>query len=484
MEEQSYAFGLIGLGVMGRNLALNMADHRFPVVVFNRTDSVTDAFITDQAEKRPIRAAHSLEDLVAGLSRPRSIMLMISAGPGVDRVLDSLVPLLTRGDVLIDGGNSHFSDTDSRQKRLGPLGLAYLGVGVSGGEKGARLGPSIMPGGPADAYELVRRCFEAMAAQVEGEPCVTYLGKGSAGHYVKMVHNGIEYALMQLIAESYDLMKSGLGLDNDRLHEVFSEWNRSELKGYLIEITAEIFSRNDNQTGARLIDLIVDEAEQTGTGMWMSQDALNLGVPVPTIDAAVTLRNVSAARNERQAMDKLLSGPQAGLRMNADEYVPRLKNALYAATVMAYAQGIAQLFRASAAYGYGLDLGAVARVWRGGCIIRAALLEEFRAAFAESPGLDNLLKDPRIAQAVSARVEDLRAVVGFAGRSGIPAGAFMSTLAYYDALRSSWLPANLIQAQRDYFGAHRYKRVDKPGTDFHTEWETAEKATLLPEASS
>ena len=472
MEEQSYAFGLIGLGVMGRNLVLNMADHRFPVVVFNRTDSVTDAFTTDQAGKRPIRAAHSLEDLVAGLSRPRGIMLMISAGPAVDQVLDSLVPLLNRGDVLIDGGNSHFTDTDSRQKRLSPLGLAYLGVGVSGGEKGARLGPSIMPGGPADAYEQVRTRFEAIAAHVGGEPCVTYLGKGSAGHYVKMVHNGIEYALMQLIAESYDLMKRGLGLDNDRLHEVFSEWNRSELLGYLIEITGDIFSRTDDKTGTRLIDLILDEAEQTGTGMWMSQDAFNLGVPVPTIDAAVTLRNVSAARDERQAMAKLLSGPQAGLGMNTDEYIPRLKNALYAAIVMAYAQGFAQLSHASAAYGYGLDLAEVARIWRGGCIIRAALLEEFRAAFAESPRLANPLKNSRIAEAVSTRVDDLRLIVESAARSGIPSGAFMSALSYYDALRSSWLPANLIQAQRDYFGAHRYKRVDIPGTDFHTEWET------------
>ncbi len=473
MEEQSYRFGLVGLGVMGRNLVLNMADHRFPVVVFNRTGSVTDAFIGNQAGERPIRAAHSLEDLVAGLSRPRAIMLMISAGPAVDQVLDSLVPLLSGGDMLIDGGNSHFTDTDRRQSRLSPLGLAYLGVGISGGEKGARLGPSIMPGGPAEAYAQVQRRLEAIAAQVGGEPCVTYLGKGSAGHYAKMVHNGIEYALMQLIAEAYDMMKRGLGLDNDRLQEVFSAWSRSELKGYLIEITADIFSRTDDKTGTRLIDLILDEAEQTGTGMWMSQDALNLRVPVPTIDAAVTLRNVSAAREERQAMAKLLAGPRAGLGLNADECLPRLKNALYAAAVMAYAQGFAQLSHASEAYGYSLDLGAVARIWRGGCIIRAALLEEFRAAFAESPGLDNLLKSSRIAQVVSTRVDDLRVIVESAARSGIPVGAFMSALSYYDALRSSWLPANLIQAQRDYFGAHRYQRVDEPGTDFHTEWETA-----------
>ena len=472
MEEQPYTFGLVGLGVMGRNLVLNMADHGFPVVVFNRTGSVTDAFMRDQAGER-IRAAHSLKDLVAGLSRPRGIMLMINAGSAVDQVLDSLVPLLSEGDVLIDGGNSHFTDTDRRQSKLSPVGLSYLGVGISGGEKGARLGPSIMPGGPTDAYEQVRARFEAISAHVGGEPCVTYLGKSSAGHYVKMVHNGIEYALMQLIAEAYDLMKRGLGLDNDHLHEVFSEWSRSELKGYLIEITADIFSRDDEKTGLRLIDLILDEAEQTGTGMWMSQDALSLGVPVPTIDVAVTIRNLSAAWDERQAMAKLLSGPQAGVGMNADEYVPRLKNALYAATVMAYAQGLAQLFRASAAYGYGLDLGAVARIWRGGCIIRAALLEEFRAAFAESPRLDNLLKNSRIAEAVITRVDDLRFIVGSAARSGIPAGAFMSALSYYDALRSSWLPANLLQAQRDYFGAHRYKRVDEPGTDFHTEWETA-----------
>jgi len=472
MNEQADTFGLIGLGVMGRNLALNMADHGFPVVVFNRTASVTDAFAANEVGKAPIRPAHSLEELVAGLSRPRNIMLMISAGLAVDHVLNSLAPLVSQGDVLIDGGNSHFTDTDRRQKRSSDLGVAYLGVGISGGEQGARLGPSIMPGGPADAYEQVRPRFEAIAARASGDPCVTYLGEGSSGHYVKMVHNGIEYALMQLIAESYDLMKRGLGLDNDRLHEVFSEWGHSELQGYLIEISADIFSRTDDKTGTRLIDLILDEAEQTGTGRWMSQDALNLGVSVPTVDVAVTLRNVSAARDERQALAKTLTGPQVGLGMNADEYIPRLKNALHAATVMAYAQGFAQLSHASEVYGYGLDLGAVARIWRGGCIIRAALLEEFRAAFAESPRLDNLLKDPRMAEEVSARVDDLRLIVGSAARSGIPSGAFMSALSYYDALRSSWLPANLIQAQRDYFGAHRYMRVDEPGTDFHTEWES------------
>ena len=341
MEEQSYAFGLIGLGVMGCSLALNMADHRLPVIVFDRTGPVIDTFIRDQAGARPIRAAHSLEELVTGLAQPRAIMLMITAGPAVDQVLERLVPLLNRGDVVIDGGNSHFTDTDRRQSELSSRGLAYLGVGISGGEKGARFGPSIMPGGPADAYEKVRRRFEAIAAQVGGEPCVTYLGQGSVGHYVKMVHNGIEYALMQLIAESYDLMKRGLGLDNDRLHEVFAEWSRSELQGYLIEITADIFSRNDDKTGTRLIDLILDEAGQKGTGMWMSQDALTLGVPVPTIDAAVTLRNVSAARDERQAIAKLLAGPQAGLGLPVSGVHPALEERL----VCGHRRGLRARFR-------------------------------------------------------------------------------------------------------------------------------------------
>jgi 6-phosphogluconate dehydrogenase len=388
----------------------------------------------------------------------------------VDSVIQDVLPHLEPGDMIIDGGNSHFKDTDLRAQTLAEKEILYLGVGISGGEHGARHGPSMMPGGPKDAYERVRPIFDAVAAHVNGEACMTYLGPGSAGHYVKMVHNGIEYGLMQLIAEAYDLMKRGLGLTDDELHAVYNQWNHAELNGYLMEITANIFLHVDEQTGKRLIDVILDAAKQKGTGMWTSQDAMDLQVPVPTIDIAVAMRNLSAFESERVAASKALGGPTPAFQGDREGFLGRLRNALYTAMIITYAQGMAQLRSASQAYEYDLDLEAVARIWRGGCIIRAALLEDIRTAYRTQPDLANLLVDSHFSQEVVARQEDLRTVVRTAAGLGIPTPGLMVSLAYFDGYRSAWLPANLIQAQRDYFGAHTYERVDARGV-FHTRWE-------------
>jgi 6-phosphogluconate dehydrogenase len=389
-------------------------------------------------------------------------------GP-VDAVIRDLLPHLQPGDLIIDGGNSHFDDTDLRGKMLAEKGLHFLGVGISGGESGARHGPSIMPGGPREAYERVRPIFEAVAAKVNGEPCVTYLGPGSAGHYVKMVHNGIEYGLMQLIAESYDLMKRGLGLSDDELHDVYARWNETELNGFLIEITAQIFRQVDEKTGRRLVDVILDEARQKGTGKWTSQDGMELQAPTPTIDAAVAARDLSTYKTERETASRLLGGPSPSFQGERGAFLEQLRSALYAAMILTYAQGMALLRVASQSYGYGLDLEAVARIWRGGCIIRAALLEPIRAAYRARPDLANLLLDPDLSAELVRRQGDLRAIVSHAAGLGIPAPGLMASLAYLDGYRSAWLPANLIQAQRDYFGAHTYERVDARGV-FHTRW--------------
>jgi 6-phosphogluconate dehydrogenase len=389
-------------------------------------------------------------------------------GP-VDAVIRDLLPHLQPGDLIIDGGNSHFDDTDLRGKMLAEKGLHFLGVGISGGESGARHGPSIMPGGPREAYERVRPIFEAVAAKVNGEPCVTYLGPGSAGHYVKMVHNGIEYGLMQLIAESYDLMTRGLGLSDDELHDVYARWNETELNGFLIEITAQIFRQVDEKTGRRLVDVILDEARQKGTGKWTSQDGMELQAPTPTIDAAVAARDLSTYKTERETASRLLGGPSPSFQGERGAFLEQLRSALYAAMILTYAQGMALLRVASQSYGYGLDLEAVARIWRGGCIIRAALLEPIRAAYRARPDLANLLLDPDLSAELVRRQGDLRAIVSHAAGLGIPAPGLMASLAYLDGYRSAWLPANLIQAQRDYFGAHTYERVDARGV-FHTRW--------------
>jgi len=467
--QPKYEIGMVGLGVMGRNLVLNIADNGFAVAGYDKDPTKVQALRSETGE-RSIKGAESVQEFVSMLQKPRAVMMLVPAGPPVDAVIRDLLPQLESGDLIIDGGNSHFNDTDLRAKTLADKDILYLGVGVSGGEHGARYGPSMMPGGSLEAYQRVRPIFEAAAAHVNGEPCVTYLGPGSAGHYVKMVHNGIEYGLMQLIAESYDLMKRGLGLNDDQLHNVYSGWNRANLNSYLMEITANIFMHVDAKTGRRLIDLILDEAKQKGTGMWTSQDAMELQVPVPTIDVAVAMRNLSAFEDERQAASLALAGPEADLQEDREALIERRHNALYAAVIVTYAQGMAQLRKASETYAYDLNLEDVARIWRGGCIIRSVLLEDIRAAYRTRPDLPNLLLDPHLAEQVMERREDLRAVVRTAAAIGIPTPGMMVSLAYYDGYRSAWLPANLIQAQRDYFGAHTYERVDKKGV-FHTQWE-------------
>ena len=460
---------MIGLGVMGRNFVLNMADHGYSVAGYDIDREKVDA-LRKEAGSRKVYSSENLREFVGLLLEPRAVMMLVPAGPPVDSVIKDVVPHLKKGDLIIDGGNSYFRDTDRREKNLREKGIGYLGVGISGGERGARYGPSMMPGGPKTAYDRVKTLFEAASAHVDKEPCVTYLGPGSAGHYVKMVHNGIEYGLLQLIAETYDIMKRGLGLTNDELHEVYKSWNEKELNGYLIEITANIFSHTDDKTGKRLIDVILDAARQKGTGMWTSEDALELQVPVPTIDVAVAMRNLSAIEKERREASKVLKGPATEFKGDRKIFIERLRNALYAAVIVTYTQGMNQLRAASRAYKYGFDLEAVARIWRGGCIIRAALLEDICTAYRGQQDLRSLLSNAHFADAVVSRQDDLRMVVSTASELGIPAPALMISLAYFDAYRSAWLPANLIQAQRDYFGAHTYERVDAEGV-FHTQWE-------------
>jgi 6-phosphogluconate dehydrogenase len=469
MAIQKYAIGMIGLGVMGRNFVLNIADHGYPVSGYDNDLSKVKQLHTE-AESRAINAAQSLEEFVSVLSTPRIIVILVPAGQVVDTVIRELIPLLERGDLIIDGGNSHFKDTDVRAKYLSEKGILYMGVGVSGGEEGARHGPSLMPGGPKEAYERVRLIFEAVAARVEGEPCVAYLGPGSAGHYVKMVHNGIEYGLMQLIAESYDLMKRGLGLSDDELSEVYAGWNKAEINSYLIEITSHIFHKVDERTGKKLIDVILDEAKQKGTGMWTSQDAMDIQVPTPVIDAAVVARNLSAMKSEREAASQSLKVRASRFRGDQKAILTQLKGAIHFAMIVTYAQGMAQLFTASKIYEYGLNLEEVARIWRGGCIIRAKLLEDIQAAFHTRSDLPNLLIDRRLGQVVMTAQQDLRKIVGLATKLGLPIPGLMASLAYFDSYRSLWLPANLIQAQRDDFGSHTYERVDAKGV-FHTHWE-------------
>jgi len=460
---------MVGLGVMGRNLVLNMADHGHSVAGYDN-DATKVAALRQETENRDIRATVDIKEFIALLRKQRSIMLLVPAGAPVDSVIKDVLPHLGKGDLIIDAGNSYFKDTDVRARNLAAKGIQFLGVGVSGGEEGARHGPSIMPGGPKEAYERVRPVFEAVAAKVNGDPCVTWLGPGSAGHFVKMVHNGIEYAVMQLIAETYDLMKRGLALSDDQLREVFSAWNKGELNGYLVEITSHIFSKVDERTGQRLIDEILDVAKQKGTGMWTSQSAMELQVPIPTIDLAVAMRDLSVFAKERELASAIFQRSRQRFTGDHDRFLTQLGRALFAGMIIIYAQGMALLAVASGKYGYDLNLEAVARIWRGGCIIRAALLEDICAAFHARRDLPNLLLDPKLSHKVMEHQEDLRQVVCQAAESGVPTPGLMVSLGYLDAYRSIWLPANLIQAQRDYFGAHTYERVDAKGT-FHTEWE-------------
>jgi 6-phosphogluconate dehydrogenase len=461
--------GLIGMGTMGRNLALNIADHGFPVAVYNRTAEKTREFMATEAAGREVRPGYNLESFVRLLRKPRAVLLLVSAGPPVDAMIEELLPHLEPEDLIIDSGNSYFGDTDRRARRLEAEGLLFLGLGISGGELGARFGPSLMPGGPLEAYQRVWPVLEAVAAKVRGEPCVAYLGAGSAGHYVKMVHNGIEYGMMQLIAETYDLLKYGLGLDNDTLHDVYARWNQEELESYLIEITARIFLKKDDQTGGRLIDVILDAAAEKGTGVWTSKEALDLRVPVPTIDMAVAMRALSDLKGEREAASEILGGHLSLIQERREDFIEKIKNALLASMIVTYAQGMALLQQASRHYGYQLHLEKVAQIWRGGCIIRAGLLEDIRMAYENDHDLPNLLVDPNVRQQLMIRQADWRAVMADAALAGIPTPGLAASLGYFDAYRRARLPANLIQAQRDYFGAHTYERVDAPGT-FHTDW--------------
>jgi len=457
------------MAVMGQNLALNVERNGFSVAVYNRTAARTQEFMAQRAAGKNIVAGYTIEEFVGLVEQPRKIMLMVKAGAPVDAVIEQLKPHLEEGDLIIDGGNSFFKDTERRASDLEKQGILYIGTGVSGGEYGALWGPSIMPGGQIEAWEMVKPIFEAIAAKVDGDPCVTYIGPRGAGHYVKMVHNGIEYGDMQLIAESYDIMHRVLNLSAQELHQVFAEWNKGELSSYLIEITADIFATVDEETGQPLVDVILDEAKQKGTGKWTSQNALDLGAPTPTINAAVESRIISAYKDERVAASKVLSGPQPAFEGDRDAMINAVRDALYAAKICSYAQGFALLRAASREYEYGLNYGEIARIWRGGCIIRAQFLDKIRAAFERDPDLSNLLLDPTFGGAVQERQGALRRVIKLAVQSGIPCLAFSASLAYYDAYRTARLPANLTQAQRDYFGAHTYRRVDKEGT-FHTEW--------------
>ncbi|MBC1191562.1 MAG: decarboxylating NADP(+)-dependent phosphogluconate dehydrogenase [Microcystis sp. M_OC_Ca_00000000_S217Cul] len=468
-------FGVIGLAVMGENLALNVESRGFPIAVYNRTASKTKEFMETRAVGKDVKAAYSLEEFVQILERPRKILVMVKAGPPVDAVIEQLKPLLEEGDMIIDGGNSLYEDTERRTRDLeSTTKLGFVGMGVSGGEEGALHGPSLMPGGTEFAYRELEPILIKIAAQVDDGPCVTYVGSGGAGHYVKMVHNGIEYGDMQLIAEAYDVLKNGLGLSNQQLQETFAEWNRTdELNSYLIEITADIFKYVDPETGHHLIDLILDSAGQKGTGRWTVLSSLELGVPIPTIYAAVNARVMSAYKDERVAAAKELPGPGETYPGDAALFVDKVRDALYCSKMCSYAQGMALIAKASQEFNYNISLPESARIWKGGCIIRAGFLDKIRKAFAENPGLPNLLLAPEFKQSILDRQEAWREVLVLANKLGIPVPAFSSSLDYFDSYRRANLPQNLTQAQRDYFGAHTYERTDKPrGEFFHTEWMT------------
>ncbi|MBX3292782.1 MAG: NADP-dependent phosphogluconate dehydrogenase [Acidobacteria bacterium] len=465
-------FGMIGLGTMGRNFLLNVAEQGFTSVGFD-IDAAKRGILHSEADGLPIDTANDLAEFVSKLAAPRSIMLLVPAGPIVDSVINDLLPHLSPGDLVIDGGNSFYLDTERREMLLNERGFEFLGVGVSGGEEGARRGASIMIGGSADVYERVRPIFEAASAKVNGEPCAAHVGSGSAGHFVKMVHNGIEYGMMQLIAETYDYMRRVLRMQNTELHRTFGEWNGGELSSFLIEITSIVLKKIDAETARPLVELILDTAGQKGTGKWTSQAAMDLGVPVPTIDSAVTMRQVSARRELRHQISARYDDIHATADLSRSRTsINELKDALYAAFVMTYVQGMSMLQAASAERNYGLDMVEIAKIWRGGCIIRSRLLETIREAYAANPGIDTLLLDDRFAAILLSRSRSLRKAVISFNENAVPSACMSSALAYFDAFRSATLPANLIQAQRDHFGAHTYQRIDKEGT-FHTEdWDS------------
>ena len=472
MANEKQQIGVIGLAVMGKNLALNIESRGYSVAVFNRSYGKTEDFLRTEAEGKNFAGAETIEDFVASLEKPRKILLMVKAGPATDATIEALLPHLDKGDILIDGGNTNFQDTIRRNKELEESGIHFIGTGVSGGEEGALKGPSIMPGGQKEAYDLVAPILKAIAAKVDGEPCTTYIGPNGAGHYVKMVHNGIEYGDMQLISEAYFILKHVLGLEADELHDVFAEWDKGELDSYLIEITADIFTKKDEETGKPMVDVILDTAGQKGTGKWTSQSALDLGVPLPIITESVFARFISAMKEERVQASKVLSGPEQGTKAydgDKDELIEAVRKALYMSKICSYAQGFAQMRAASDEYDWNLRYGDIAMIFRGGCIIRAQFLQKIKEAYDRDAGLANLLLDDYFKGVVEEYQAALREVLAIAIRRGIPVPGFSSALAYYDSYRTEKLPANLLQAQRDYFGAHTYQRLDKEGV-FHTEW--------------
>jgi len=471
MQKETCDIGLIGLAVMGQNLVLNMNDHGFRVAVVNRTVSKVDDFLSNEAKGTPIVGAHSVEELVQALKKPRRVMLMVKAGPTVDQMIDTIVPYLEKGDIIIDGGNSHFPDTTRRTKTLAEKGILYVGTGVSGGEEGARHGPSIMPGGNPAAWPHVKEIFQSIAAKVaDGSPCCDWVGEDGAGHYVKMVHNGIEYGDMQLICEAYQLLSQGLGLSADELHHVFSDWNEGELDSYLIDITAQIFAKQD-EDGKPMVDKILDTAGQKGTGKWTGISALDTGTPVTLIGEAVFARCLSAMKDERVAASKVLSGPSAKAAGDRKTFIEDVRRALYCSKMISYAQGYMLLREAAKEQGWNLNFGGIALMWRGGCIIRSRFLGKIKEAYDKNPRLTNLLLDDFFSSTLIKYQDSWRRAIIQAIQCGVPTPAFSTALAFYDGYRTERLPANLLQAQRDFFGAHTYERMDKPrGQFFHTNW--------------
>ena len=469
MQESYYDFGLVGLGVMGRNFILNVADKGFKACGHDLDPNQVKALISEGGDPARVNATDDIAKFVSSLQAPRKIMLLVPAGKIVDTVIESLLPHLDKNDILIDGGNSYFTDTDRRESYLSSRDIHFFGAGVSGGAKGARIGPSIMPGGSRSAYKEVKAIFEAVAANFEGEPCVAYLGPKSAGNYVKMVHNGIEYGLMQLTSEIYDVLKKAAAFNNQELHQLYGDMNRGRLQSFLVEISSEIFSKKEEGDTELLIDLILDKAKQKGTGKWTSQNAMDLGIPVPTIDISVSMREISALKEQRIAAEKCYP-KKLPAPVEKEKLSHLAESALYFSFIITYAQGMHQLSEASKEYGYELDLATIAKIWRAGCIIRAALLEDIAHAYQADESLDNLMMAPSFVEKINATLAATRELVAYGVTNGIPLPGLSNSLMYFDAYSSGRLPLNLIQAQRDYFGSHTYERLDKEGS-FHTEWE-------------
>ncbi len=468
---ERYNYGMIGLGVMGRNLLYNIAENGFSIAGFDLDTEKVRELHEGATQEMHIKGIGSLEDFTAALETPRKIILMVPAGKPVDAVLENITPLLSEGDIVIDAGNSYFKDTERRIADLASKNLHFMGMGVSGGEKGARKGPSIMPGGDLEAFNLLKPMLESIAAKVDGEACTAYMGKSSAGNYVKMVHNGIEYAIMQLISEAYDLLKRGAGLNNDELYEVFRDWNNGEMNSFLIDITRDIFRQKDDLTDGCLVDHILDKAGAKGTGKWTSEQAMEIGVSIPTIDIAVTSRILSAYKDERILASQLYTEKEISTPENKELFIKEVGDALYLATLISYAQGLALLVKASEEYGFDIPLKDVVKIWRGGCIIRSLLLEKFYSAYTKNDSLSNILLDDEISQIVKSKIKALRNTAAYAVSNGISSLGIQTALGYFDAYTTESLPVNLIQAQRDYFGAHTYQRIDREGI-FHTSWES------------